>query len=60
MATDAVEAILEAVDEEGADLVVMASDGRAGGLSVAQPQVSTALQDAGVRVELVAPPEEEP
>lgn len=50
---DPTSAIPAAIDEEGADMVVTASDGTAGRTSVAQPEVAEALKDAGVRVEVV-------
>jgi len=50
---DPASAILAAIDEEGADMVVMASDGKAGRTSVARPEVAESLKDAGVRVEVV-------
>jgi nucleotide-binding universal stress UspA family protein len=46
-------AIFNAVDEEHADVVVMASADEAGSTTVAQRDVAEALRDAGVRVEVV-------
>lgn len=50
---DAVAAILAAVEEEGADVVVMATGGVLGRTGVARPRVANALKDAGVRVEVI-------
>jgi nucleotide-binding universal stress UspA family protein len=50
---DAVDAILAAVEEERADLVVMATGGVAGRTAVARPRVADALKDAGLRVEVI-------
>lgn len=47
------DAILEAIDEEHAEVVVLATDGRAGRTGVARPDVADALKDAGVQVETV-------
>ena len=50
---DAAAAILVAVDEEHADLVVMASGGMTGRTAVAQAEVADAVKDAGVPVEVI-------
>lgn len=50
---DAVAAILAAVEEERADLVVMATGGVVGRTGVARPEVAEAVKDAGVQVEVI-------
>jgi nucleotide-binding universal stress UspA family protein len=50
---DAAAAILAAVDEEHADLVVMATGGMVGRTGVARPDVADAVKHAGVQVEVI-------